>query len=113
MAKRFNSTGSCDRNIHYMVDIKDRLQKIRDLVNQGAYFSINRGRQYGKTTTLNQLKEYLQEEYIIASLDFQFLTQEDFRTEYAFAGAFANRFVRAVQQEREMQECAQTGNFDY
>ncbi len=104
MAKRFNITGSCDRNKHYMVDIEERLQEIRDLVDQGAYFSMNRGRQYGKTTTLNQLREYLCGEYLVASLDFQFLTQEDFRTEYAFAAAFANRFVKAVQQEQEMQE---------
>lgn len=99
MAKKFNIIGSCDGNVHYMVNIDDRLRRIQDLVDQGAYFAINRGRQYGKTTTLNQLKKCLQADYLVASLDFQFLTQEDFRTEYSFSAAFANRFVRAVKEQ--------------
>ncbi len=34
-----------------MVDIHDRLEKIRDMIDKENYFVINRGRQYGKTTT--------------------------------------------------------------
>ena len=48
--KRFNVTGACDPQLHYMVDIKDRLEEIKKLIDQGAYFTINRARQYGKTT---------------------------------------------------------------
>jgi hypothetical protein len=33
-----------------MVDITAKLDKIFDLINQRHYFTINRARQYGKTT---------------------------------------------------------------
>ena len=48
MGKCFNVTGACDPQLHYMVDIKDRLAEIKELVDDGAYFTINRARQYGK-----------------------------------------------------------------
>ncbi|WP_242848167.1 hypothetical protein [Ruminococcus sp. HUN007] len=46
--KRFNITGACFPDEHYMVDISERLEKIRSMIIQGDYFIINRGRQYGK-----------------------------------------------------------------
>lgn len=51
--KSFNTTAVCVPAKHYMVDISDRVQKIRKLIYKGEYFTINRARQYGKTTTLN------------------------------------------------------------
>ena len=35
------------------------------MVERGDYFCINRGRQYGKTTTLSALRDYLMDEYIV------------------------------------------------
>ena len=49
--KRFNVTGICVPDKHYMVDIGDKLEKIKAMVDYGDYFTINRARQYGKTTT--------------------------------------------------------------
>lgn len=49
MKRRFNITGLCIPEKHYMVDIKSRLEEIRVLIEEGAYFTINRARQYGKT----------------------------------------------------------------
>ena len=78
MAKCFNVNGSCDPEIHYMVDISDKLQKIKAMVDAGEYFTINKARQYGKTTTLNGLAELLQNEYEVIYLDFQMLSYGDF-----------------------------------
>lgn len=50
--RRFNTTGLCIPYKHYMVDIKDKLDRIKRLIDDGEYFVINRARQYGKTTTL-------------------------------------------------------------
>ena len=50
--REFNVTGSCSKRDHYVVDISDKLHKISLLVKKGKYFTINRARQYGKTTTL-------------------------------------------------------------
>ena len=63
MNKRFNITGSCVPDQHYMVDITERLEKIKEMIDRGDYFVINRGRQYGKTTTLKALNNYLADEH--------------------------------------------------
>ena len=53
MSKKFNVTGLCIPEENYMVDISDRIDIIcNDYVREGKYFTINRARQYGKTTTL-------------------------------------------------------------
>ena len=52
MNKAFNITADCKPGLHYMVDLHSRLEQIRGYVDRGEYLSINRARQYGKTTTL-------------------------------------------------------------
>lgn len=79
-----------------MVRLDDRLREIRQrYVERGSYFVINRGRQYGKTTTLYALAEYLKKDYITVFIDFQEISQEEFRSEDAFSTAFAEIFTRA------------------
>lgn len=63
MPKYFNVTADCRPEEHYMVNLDKRLAQIKELVDRGAYFTINRARQYGKTTTLNALCQYLKQEY--------------------------------------------------
>ena len=43
----FNVNADCQPSLHYMVDISDRLKKIKEMVDAGQYFTINRARQYG------------------------------------------------------------------
>ena len=59
--KRFNTTGLCNPKKHYMVDISDKLEKIKVLIENEEYFVINRPRQYGKTTILTALENSLKE----------------------------------------------------
>lgn len=68
-----------------------------NFVDYGSYFVINRERQYGKTTTLRALEEYLKKEYFVASLDFQELGTEEFADAQTFTRAFADIFVRAFK----------------
>ena len=59
MTKYFNTEGSCKPEEHYMVKLDDRLARIKKLlVDRKKYFVINRGRQYGKTTTLQALERF-------------------------------------------------------
>ena len=74
--KRFNTTGPCFPGQHYMVNLDRLLKEIRTMVDAGEYFTMNRARQYGKTTTLKALAGYLASEYLIESLDFQDLDSE-------------------------------------
>ncbi len=41
MKKVFNVSADCKPNLHYMVDISERLQKIKSLIDRGEYFTIN------------------------------------------------------------------------
>ena len=82
MERYFNTEGLCDPEEHYMVRLDDRLRQIKRLfVDRGKYFVINRGRQYGKTTTLRALENYLREDYVVLFMDFQLLTDADFENE--------------------------------
>ena len=92
--KRFNVTGVCVPEKHYMVDISDKLAQIKEMVDYGDYFMINRARQYGKTTTLSLLKKMLKSEYIVASISFEGLGDESFES----AAAFCRAFMRLIQR---------------
>ena len=91
--KTFNTVGCCIPDRHYMVNIDDKLKKIKNLVDGGYYFVINRARQYGKTTTLGILAERLKDEYVVISLDFQMMSDYDFRDEATFVSSFAEMFL--------------------
>ena len=71
MKRVFNVNGVCRPDRNYMVALQPRLEKIRKMVEDGAYFTINRARQYGKTTTLRALGDNLKDDYTVVSLDFQ------------------------------------------
>ena len=79
-----------------MVDITDRLEVIRNMLKDGLYFCINRGRQYGKTTTLKALKTYIQNEYVVLSLDFQTLENTDYSSNSRFAKVLADRILQTA-----------------
>jgi hypothetical protein len=70
MQKEFNDTGLCIPGRHYMVDTSKKIERILHLIDKGRYFTINRPRQFGKTTTLsllarklNQKQDYLAVNY--------------------------------------------------
>lgn len=102
--KRFNTEGACNPSENYMVDLTERLRQIKGLIDQGKYFSINRARQYGKTTTLSALEQFLQPEYLVISLDFQFLTHENFKNEHAFVSAFVDNLIYALSSDHSLDE---------
>ena len=53
--KRFNTTGPCFPDEHYMMPALDRLPRVRELVAGGDYFVVHAPRQTGKTTALKAL----------------------------------------------------------
>ena len=87
--KEFNTTGICNPDKHYMVDISQRVKDIKALVDAGKYFCINRARQYGKTTTLAALKKALTGSYNVIYIDFQGIGQSGFETEEKYVQEFS------------------------
>ena len=53
--KKFNTTGPCFPDEHYMLPALDRLPGVRELVAGGDYFVVHAPRQTGKTTALKAL----------------------------------------------------------
>lgn len=99
MERYFNTEGLCKPEKHYMVRLDDRLSKIKRLfVDREKYFVINRGRQYGKTTTLRALAEYLKEDYLVISMDFQMLGTASFENEDVFSHTFAEVLTGKLEQ---------------
>ena len=96
MERSFNITGACNPQEHYMVNLDSRLSDIKKMVDAGKYFVINRGRQYGKTTTLKALKQYLSDHYIVVRMDFQFLDADDFENAKTFVKAFGEKKISEV-----------------
>ena len=77
--KRFNTTGKMIATQHYMVSINRQVNAAARLVEGNMYFCINRGRQYGKTTTLAFLKEHLEKQgYVMFSISFEGLADSTY-----------------------------------
>ena len=102
--KVFNTTAVCIPEKHYMVDLSERVKEIRKLVDDGKYFTINRARQYGKTTTIDALCKALQTEYEVASLSFEGIGNAGFKTEQSFVKAFSRKLKREFRNGLAMPE---------
>ncbi len=97
MKRTFNSTGYCAPELHYMVDLSSRLEQITAMIDAGDYFTINRARQYGKTTILTALADFLKEKYNVISLDFQTISYADFASEQSFVSAFSRELLSCAE----------------
>ena len=97
--KEFNTTAVCIPSKHYMVDLTERVAQIRKLVDAGKYFTINRARQYGKTTTITALRKSLAADYSVVSLDFQGLGNASFRTEEEFCKGFVGLILNKLEYD--------------
>ena len=77
-----------------MVDISIQLHALRKMIENGQYITLNRGRQYGKTTTLYMLQRLLDGNYEVLSLDFQGIGNAGFRTEESFVQSLSRILIR-------------------
>ena len=81
-----------------MVNLDQRLKTIKErYIERGTYFIINRGRQYGKTTTLLLLADYLKTDYLVLLFDFQDLTTSVFQDEPSFVRGIIRCFKGALE----------------
>jgi hypothetical protein len=70
--REFNIEGLCNPAMHYMVDPSAKIETIvKKYVSRGKYFTINRSRQFGKTTTLSLLARRLYDQYVVLRLSFE------------------------------------------
>jgi hypothetical protein len=95
MEKEFNVTGTCIPEMHYMVDISNKLDKVFKLIEKGKYFVINRPRQYGKTTTLFLLDKKLKkdEDYLPIKISFEGIDSETYNEMKSFLKSVMIRII--------------------
>ncbi len=96
--EKSNVTGVCVPKKHYMVDMSSRLEEVEHMIEEGKYFTVNRVRQYGKTTMLHLLNRRLREKYLVLSLSFE-ASDEYFASLYAFAKGFSMDVCDALEKE--------------
>lgn len=105
--KIFNITGPCIPELHYMVDTQPKIKKIvGDYIEKGYYFTINRARQYGKTTTIGLLTRYLQEDYIVLPISFEGFGAEVFSDEKMFVETFMRRCYQRISMQMKKETFA-------
>ena len=90
MKKRFNITGVCFPEQHYMADSSAKYARMLEMIEQGDYFTINRPRQYGKTTALFQLTAKLNQTpgYLALRISFEGIGDQPFEHEAALSKSF-------------------------
>ncbi|MEJ6951049.1 AAA-like domain-containing protein [Natronospora cellulosivora (SeqCode)] len=99
--KEFNTTGVCIPKKHYMVDISNKLDQLESLVERGKYFTINRPRQYGKTTTMYLLSKRLEKKnYLVIKLSFEGFDKEIYKNQ----SLFIEEFILAIMEKLELQK---------
>ncbi len=107
MEKEFNTEGACNPALHYMADTSAKFKAIMRLVERGKYFTINRPRQYGKTTMLFRLTEALRQkqEYMVFRTSFEGVGDAPFENESTFCEMFLDSLrLKAEQQQETMLE---------
>ena len=97
MAKFFNISGACSPNRHYMVNTASKINEIKAMIDAGQYFTMNRARQYGKTTILRTLANDLKHDYETVSLDFQRMSSLSFESEPSFVASFSEELLDFVE----------------
>src|SRR3989339_495348 len=95
--RRFNVTTTCVKNLHYMADVSKKIKIIKNMIDDGYYFTINRGRQKGKTTILKLLAKELKEKYLVISASFEGRS-ELFKDEESFAQKIFKIFAKPFNE---------------
>lgn len=99
MEKEFNDVGLCVPHLHYMVDTSEKIEAIRRLVEKGKYFTINRPRQFGKTTTLALLTDQLnqRDDYLALELSFEMLDSDTSQQQDRFVYEFLMMILEKLE----------------
>ncbi|MDM8523289.1 AAA-like domain-containing protein [Desulfococcaceae bacterium HSG8] len=99
MRRKFNDTGLCVAPRHYMVDTSAKIEQILELIEEGEYFTINRPRQFGKTTTLSLLAKQLnlRDDYVALNISFEDIDSDTYQHQELFIVTFLEMLGREFE----------------
>ncbi|BDU51431.1 AAA family ATPase [Haliovirga abyssi] len=101
--KEFNITGTCIPEEHYMVDTSLKLNEMMKFVEKRKYFTINRPRQYGKTTMMYLLEKKLKnnKDYFLIRMSFEGMGNESFENEEIFSKTFIEMMADKIENKNK------------
>ena len=97
MGKRFNITGLCVPEKHYMVDTSAKMEQVGKMIDCGDYFTINRARQFGKTTLLHGIRQKFSDRYLVIDMSFEGIGDTPFENRKNFVSTFCALVVRYLE----------------
>ena len=98
MAKKFNTSVTCDPKKHYMVDTTAKMKVFESLIDNGNYFTITRARQFGKSTTLNWIYDNLSDRYLVIPTSFEIFSDNDWVNVSTFCRYFCTKIIKASRK---------------
>jgi len=114
MTKTFNITGTCIPERHFMADISGKLDEILEMISRGDYFTINRPRQYGKTTVIYSLEQRLRKDnnYLAIDISFEGIDTPTYEKQERFIPTILNILNRRLKfmKERELAAMIEANN---
>ena len=96
--KEFNTTGVCIPEKHYMADVSKKINAIEKMVEEEKYFTINKPRQFGKTTIFYLLKkELVKTGYLVLKISFEMMSSDIFESEKLFVKNFLREIKNTIR----------------
>ena len=99
----FNVTGICNPTKHYMADTSVKISKIVNLIEDELYFTINRPRQYGKSTSLTLLQRRLEEDYLVFRFSLERVGKESYENAKKFSQLIYRLFYFHLKKEKRLE----------
>ena len=93
MAKEFNTAVTCNPKRHYMVNTTAKMKVFEGLIDQKCYFTINRARQFGKSTSLNWIYKNLSDRYLVVPISFETESKVNWENDKTFCNYFCGKIV--------------------
>ena len=86
-------SGAEKKNMEF---VNPMLEMVEDLIEKGKYFTINRARQYGKTTMLQMIRRKLSDRYLVIPLSFEGMDDGAFASHETFVEIFSKMMSRIL-----------------
>jgi len=88
-----------------MADTMQKIEQLVIMITKGDYFTINRPRQYGKTTTIHLLETRLSSDFLVISTSFEGVGDDLFNTEEAFCSTIFKIMSKSIRfKDKETSE---------
>ena len=76
-----------------MVDTTAKMKVFERMIDEKKYFTINRARQFGKSTSLNWILHNMSQRYLVVPIDFENTSESNWLSEKSFYDFFCDNMI--------------------